>query len=135
MKIKLIDFNKQYFKTLDGHDKILLAENGTYHTIICDAKKAGVVGYIPTKKQNNSGFVQIVLDTNFRGRGLVEPVENLLAQEYDLKVLYATIKKENIISIRAHQEAGFQMIGDKKINELREEGFLKENEIRLEKNM
>ncbi len=133
MKIKIDKFDKDYFETLDGHEEILLAEDGTYYTILCNNKKAGIVGYIPAKFSKDSGFVQIVIDPIFRGKGLVKIAEDLLAKEHNIKILYATIKKENMASIRAHQKIGFEMIRDKEMNKLRKNGFLKENEIRLKK--
>jgi len=133
VKIYLGKFDREYFKTLNGYKEILLLKNGNYHTIICNNKKVGIVGYIPTKFSETAGFVQIIISFKFRGQGIVEISEDLLVQKYNLNVLYATIKKKNITSIRAHQKIGFQIINDKKLSELRKNKFLKENEIRLKK--
>lgn len=133
MEISLGEFDKEYFKTLDDHKEILLVENGFYYTILCNNKKAGLVGYIPAKFSKDSGFVQIIISSELRGEGIVGVAEDLLARKHNLKILYATVKKENVASIRSHQKIGFKMIDDKKLSELRKKELLKENEIRLEK--
>ncbi|HLD54764.1 MAG TPA: GNAT family N-acetyltransferase [Candidatus Nanoarchaeia archaeon] len=133
MRIKLCEFDKNYFDSLKEHKEILFTEDGIYHTILYNNQKAGVVGYIPLKRQEDSGFVQIIISPEFQGKGIVEIAENLLIKKYNLKRVYATIKKENISSIYAHQKIGFQIIDDKRLKELREKGVLKANEIRLEK--
>ncbi|MFC1700936.1 GNAT family N-acetyltransferase [Patescibacteria group bacterium] len=133
--MKLGEFDKQYYKSLEGHEKIVPPDKDViYHTIIVDNQKVGIVGYIPVKFSKNAGFIQILIALEFRGKGLVKRAEDLLAKKYNLKELYATIEKENIASIRAHNKIGFKMLPKKQLESLREKGFLKDNEIRLEKN-
>ena len=133
MKIELEKFDRDFFNNLEGNKEVLLAGNGVYHVILCDNERAGVVGYIPAKFSENSGFVQIVLSPDFRGKGIVEVAEELLVQRHSLRVLFGTVKMDNIASIRAHQKIGFEVVDDAKLSELRKRGLLKENEIRLGK--
>lgn len=133
MKINFDKFDKEYLETLDGYEEISFMENGVYYTILCNNEKVWIIGYIQAKSPKDAGFVQVIIAPNFRGQGLVKAAEDLLVQKHNLIFLYATIKKGNTASIRAHQKIGFKMIDDKKLIELREKGFLKENEIRMEK--
>jgi len=130
-KIKLIEFDKGYYETLDGYENIAISPNGTYYTILCDGEKAGVVGYIPAKFPDHAGFIQVVIDLKFRGKSIVGISEELVAQKHNLIILFATIKSNNIASIRAHEKIGFTMLSDKETEELRNKGFLKTDEIRM----
>lgn len=132
MAIKLIDFDNDYFKTLKDKDAVVIGD-GKYYTILLDNKKVGVVGYIPCKNPENSGFVQIILAPEFRRKGLVRQAEDFLAKKHNIKLFFATIKKENIASIKSHEKSGFVLLNEYKLNSLREKGFLKEDEIRLSK--
>src|SRR6056297_2415912 len=99
MPMKLCDFNKKYFKSLKDHQAIIIDETGIYHTIKHNNQNIGVVGFIPAKFPDNAGFIQIIITPEFRGQGFVKMAENLLTKKYNLRTLYATIKKDNIPSI------------------------------------
>jgi len=131
--MKLKKFDKQFFESIGGHKKILITRNGKYHTIFLDNKKVGVIGFIPAKFPKNTGFVQIVIVPEFRGKNLVKQAEDLLVKKYKLKELYATMKEDNIVSIRAHQKIGFKILSKKRINLLRGKKLLEKDEIRLVK--
>jgi len=133
MDVKLSAFDKEYLDTIEGQDKIVFVESGTYYNILCDGKNAGVVGYVPAKFPDNAGFVQIVIDLHYRGKGIVAIAEGLISKKHNLKILYATINKSNVASLKAHTKSGFKTIDENKLIELREKKFLKEDEIRLEK--
>ena len=135
MVISLSDFDKSFFQTIDGHEKIRFVSKGIYHIILIDDKKAGVVGYIPT--QNSKGeklnFVQIVLCPEFRGKRITKLAEDLLAKTYKLPNLYATIDNDNIASLKAHKKADFKELNLKTINALQKNGFLQAKQTRLRK--
>jgi RimJ/RimL family protein N-acetyltransferase len=133
MKISLDKFDMDFLESLKDKEMISFSEKGFYYTILCDDKKAGIVGYIPAKIPEKSGFVQIILGSEFRGRGIVEIAENLLVKECDLEVLFATIQKSNLPSIVSHKKIGFMEIDDLRAAELIKKGLLKESEVRLEK--
>ncbi len=132
MNIELSTFDKNFLKTLPGNEEVLLSDNGTYYTILCDKISAGVVGCVPSKLLDE-GFVQIVLTPEFRNKGVLEIAEDMLAQKHNLKKLMATIKEDNIASVLSHKKACFAMIDDKEMKRLKDVGLLKDNEVRLEK--
>lgn len=129
--MKLGKFDKHFFKSIDGHEKVLIAGDGKYHTIIVDDKKVGIVGFIPIKLSKDAGFVQTIIVPEFRGKGLLKEAQDLLVRKYKIKELYATIKKDNIVSIRAHQKIGFKILSKERIDFLRKKKLLERNEIRL----
>ena len=130
MNVKLTKFNRLFFKTLAGCKDVLIKDKGFYYTIICDGEKTGVVGFVPALFPK-SGFVQIVVAPSFRGRGLVRIAESLLAKKRGLKILYATVKKRNVASIKSHKKAGFHLMKSSELNFLRVKGLLKNEEVRL----
>jgi len=132
--IQLKDFDLNYFNSLEDKDKILPPSEGIiYHTIYSEGWRVGIVGYSKMKFGTDGGFIQILIDKPYRGKGLVKEAEDKLARKYKLNVLYATIEKDNIASIKVHEKIGFQILSDEKLNELRKQGFLKENEVRYVK--
>jgi len=122
-----------FFESIFGHEQVLIKKEGVYHTFLVSGEKAGVVGFIPT--QNSRGeklyFVQIALADKFRGKGLTKLVEDLLAEKYDIPILYVTIGKDNAASIKAHLKAGFQEMDKEILNTLYKNGFLRVSQTRL----
>jgi len=133
MVIKIVPFDKEYFMNLKEHKKILLNNDGIYYTILYNDERAGVVGFIPITSLKKTGFVQIIIDPKYRGKEIVRKAEDLLVQKHNIQRLYATIKENNVASIRAHKKIGFKIIDDNKLIDLKRKGFLREDEIRLEK--
>lgn len=130
--MQLKKFDKKYLESIEGHTEILLKEDGVYYTIMINGTKAGVVGYIPAKTHRR-GFVQIVIEPKFRGKGILKIAEDMLAKKHELDRLYATIKKTNTRSIKAHLKAGFKKLPKKELDSLRKEGLLKKEDVRLAK--
>lgn len=136
MKIRLEEFDPEFLETIEGHEEILIKDEGFYHVFTVDSEPAGVVGYIQLqdkKAEGKQGFVQIAISNKFRGKGLVKQAEDLLAEKYDLIVLYATINEKNQASLQAHLKAGFEYEEPSKVDWLRQNGKLQQNEVRLRK--
>ncbi|MFA4952628.1 MAG: GNAT family N-acetyltransferase [Candidatus Pacearchaeota archaeon] len=132
--MQLKKFDKEFYESISDNKKLPLDTRATYYTVIVDNKKIGIIGFIPARFPAHAGFVQIILALEFRGKGLVKQAEDLLVKKYKIKTLFATIKKSNSASIKAHKKIGFEEISKEQINNLREKGFLKDDEIRLVKN-
>lgn len=130
--MELIDFDKDFFNKLEGKEKVLIKPEGHYHCIKIGREKIGVVGFIPGNK--GAGFIQIIISPSSRGKGYTKLAEDLLAKNYDLKWLWATIDNDNIASIRAHLRTGFKMLSDEEIKKLQLKGFLGKNKTRMFKN-
>lgn len=108
MDIQLEQFNKKYLDSLEGKENIFYTKEGKYYIIVCDGKNAGVVGYVPALAEKDAGFIQIVLNPKFRGKGITRIAEDALAKKHGLKKLYAKIELSNEESIKAHINAGFK---------------------------
>ena len=132
--MKLTDFDKDFYESIPGKDEIGVSKKGTYQTVVIDGKKAGIVGFIPSKFKDMA-FFQILIAPEFRGQGLTKEAEEMLAKEHRITEMLATIKKDNVTSIKAHEKAGFEYLPEQKLIDLREKGFLKDDETRLIKKM
>lgn len=135
-QISLSEFNQEFFEGLDDAKRIAaptMATEKYYHTVMVDGEPAGIVGYIPSNFMPDTGFVQIVLNHAYRGKGLIGKIYDRLIELHSLKTLYATIEKSNTASIKAHDKIGFKLVPEEEMAKLREKGLLQENEIRLKK--
>ena len=137
-EISLGDFNQEFFDSLDDNQYVqgpAVGEEQYFHTILVDGVPAGIVGYLPPKNisLSDTGFVQVLLKPEYRGRGLMGKAYELLAERHDLKTLYATIFEGNLPSLRAHQKVGFHLLPKEKVENLRRRGLLSEGHVRLEK--
>jgi len=130
--MKLAKFDKKFYNNLEDKEKILI-NKGIFYTINLGNKKVGIVGFIPSKFSDKQGFIQIIIKQEFRGKGLLEQAEDLLAKKHELEYLFATIKKDNIASIKSHKKAGFKKINIFKRLFLIKKGLLQTNEVRLYK--
>ncbi len=134
--IRLGEFEEGYFESLPDSEMIAtptIKTESYYHTIFVDNERAGIVGFIPVTMGIDAGFIQIVLSPDFRGMGLLDKIYQVLVENHKLKTLYGTIKKDNKISIRAHEKIGFKILPEEKLKFLRDKGLIGEDEIRLEK--
>ncbi len=128
----LTQFNEKYFKSLEGHKKILSPNHRTiYYTIIFRGIKVGIVGYFIPYFPKKSGFIQILIDPMYRGKGLAKQAINELIKKGWLEVLFSTIENSDVSSLKCFLKFGFKFISEKRMIELRKKSFLKENELRL----
>lgn len=136
--ISLGEFSQSFFDSVDDNHYIkgpTVGDEQYFHTILLDGLPVGVVGYLPPQNVSlgDTGFVQILIKPEYRGRGLMGEAYELLAARHGLKTLYATIYKDNLTSIRAHQKIGFRLMSEDKMVFLRKKGLLDEDDVRLEK--
>jgi len=129
--ICLKEFDNEFYESLKDKEKILVDKKGTYHTIFFEGEKVGIVGFIPSLKNKNEGFIQIIIAPKFMGKGIARNAENLFVAKYHLKKLYATIDKTNGPSIKFHEKIGFKKLSNEEQSILKEKGFLKKDKIRM----
>lgn len=132
-EITLGKFDEEYWETLPkDKDKIFFnPKRSDYYTLLLDKKiKVGITGVILNPKYKDFGFFQIYIDKGYRKKGLVKIAAKLIFDKYKLTSLIATIKKDNIASIKAHQKAGFIEVDKLKQTDLIERGYQKKDEVR-----
>ncbi len=135
-EIGLGEFNQEFFDSIDDNQYIkgpALGGEQYFHTILVDGLPAGIVGYLPPKNVSlaDTGFVQILLKPEYRGRSLTGKIYDLLVERHELKTLYATISENNQSSIKAHQKIGFHLLSTEKMADLRQRGLLDKDKFRL----
>lgn len=139
MKTELAEFDQAFFDSLAEKDVVHPPNSDIthYHVIVVGGKKVGIVGFVEPKTpvKERVGFIQVILLPEFRGKGLLEKAENLLIKRYGLKIVWAKIKKSNQSSYKSHLRAGFKETSKLEQQRLRRDGFLKSDEIRLEKHL
>ena len=136
MNVKIEHFDEKFFNSLPDKKDISYKKSGKYHTINYDGHKAGIVGialFTTINKPKDAGFIQILIHPDFRGKGILQPAEDLVAKKYKLTTLFATIHKTNLASIKSHLKAGFEPVPEKRQENLRRLGFLADEDIRLVK--
>ena len=134
--VTLGEFNQEYFDGLPDADKIVapaLGQEEFYHTVYVEGQPIGVAGIIPSRKLSDTAFPQIVLASDWRGKGLIGPIYEKLADWHDLRTLYATIEKTNKSSQLAHEKIGFKLLPEEKLTDLRKRDLLGEDKVRFEK--
>ena len=133
VKLRQIDdADTNYIQELNTYGEIEFdTKRGKYYIISNDnGDMMGVIGYIKANEKN-TGFLQILIDPSYRGRGLFKfAVDELLKQE-NLKRLYSTISIYNEPSINAHLKYGFKFLDDDTIEKLRQHYFLSDTKTRM----
>lgn len=118
-KIKLGDFDMDYFKSLEGEDGwIALGQenctNQRYFTVLAeDGTKVGIVGVYDTEDDQN--ITHTVVDPKYRGQGLAAKCKDALMDSLGLSFVTLTISLDNTPSLKAAEKLhGVERISDAK---------------------
>jgi len=115
----LVDFtdaDMDYFHQLEGEDGWIAlgmenCKNQRYYVVTGDSgERLGIVGVYDTDNEEN--ITHIVVDPEYRGRGLAGKFYEALLEKTGLDFLIATISRSNVASVRAHEKAGFRKVSD-----------------------
>ncbi len=118
-KVKLSDFDIDYFKSLEGEDGwIALGQenctNQRYFTVCAeDGEKVGIVGVYDTEDDKN--IIHYVIGPEYRGQGLAAECTHAIIDTLNLPSVIFTISLDNAPSLRvAEKLPGVQKISDAK---------------------
>jgi hypothetical protein len=116
-KIKLDEFDTNYFKTLEGEDGWIAigqenCTNQRYFTICSeDDERVGIIGVYDTEEDKN--ITHTVVDPKFRGQGIAAKCKESLMDTLDLPFITLTISLDNKPSLNAAQKLpNVQMVSD-----------------------
>lgn len=128
----LSKFSKSFLNTIQDNHWIGRTDNPRLiiRTVRDNDIKVAIVGLYHTYSKYEF-FLIIAIHHNFRGMGYLEKITDLISKKFKIRKLYATIKKKNKCSIKAHKKAGFKRIGKDLECELKENGFLQNDEVRF----
>lgn len=90
------------------HD--LLANSQIRHLIEYDGKQAGFVDLYDASFSDRSAFLAIIIKEDFRMKLIASKAIDLIidfARKYQINMLFADVKKDNLISLNFFQKKGF----------------------------
>ena len=116
-KIKLEEFDPEYFKSLEGENGWIAigmenCKNQRYFTVCAeDGEKMGIIGVYDTA--DDESITHTVVDPKYRGQGLAEKFKHALMDSLGLPFVTLTISLDNKSSLRAAEKLpGVKKISD-----------------------
>lgn len=97
------------------------------HTIVMENKNVGLIclekvskipirGIPQLRLKGDGGFIHVLIFEKYRGLGILKEAFKLIQRKYQVKVLWAIIKKNNFASIKAHKKLGFKEFSEQKMD-------------------
>jgi len=132
--LKLEPFNVQFYNSLpEDKNSINVKETSNLFILLYKNKKIGITGCFIPENHPGHGHFQIYLIKEFRGKKLLPIVSKLVFQKLKLNSMSSSIRKDNIASIKSHENSKvFKKINKEKELYLRKNSFLEKNYIRYE---
>lgn len=138
--LRLSDFDVSYYKDIMqewGDPKVGQRDRESYYYNVLDENnnKIGIVGLFIDWDLLPYG--EIAIDPKYRRQGYLLKIYNLLTKEKNIETLYVFVFASNLISIKAHEKAGFQRLKEFDIPEEWEtsetKGFLYSREFKTDR--